>query len=111
MSPQYLAGIIDGEGHIRFAWSNYKYRYPRISVVNTHKPLLDAIAKHYGGSIKVHTKANNERGWSQSWTWNTAGANATKILALVMPYLIVKRERAAEVYMAAVTPLAKVVGA
>jgi hypothetical protein len=94
MTVEYLAGIIDGEGHIRFAWSNYKYRYARIHVVNTHKPLLDAIAAQFGGSVKVHTKAGHPKGWSQSWTWNTAGQNAERILRLVLPHLIVKRNDA-----------------
>lgn len=91
MSPEYLAGILDGEGHVRFAQSNYRYGYVRLCVVNTHKPLLDAIQANFGGKVQIHTKAGHPKGWSQSWRWNTAGANAENILRLVLPFLIVKR--------------------
>jgi hypothetical protein len=111
MTVEYLAGIIDGEGHIRYAWSNYKYRYPRISVVNTHKPLLDAIAAQFGGRVKVHTKADNPKGWSPSWAWDTAGHNAVRVLGLVMPHLIVKQKDAQEVYQAALGPVKLCAGA
>ena len=97
MSPEYLAGIIDGEGHIRYAESNYTYHYVRVSVVNTYRPLLDAIQREFGGSVKVHTKSGHPKGWSESWTWNTAGINAERILRLVLPYLIVKRSTAIDV--------------
>lgn len=94
MSPEYLAGIVDGEGHIRMSTSNYTYRYVRIQVVNTHRPLLEAIQRHYGGSICVHgneTKAISH-GWRPSWTWNTAGPNAERILKMIQPFLIVKKD-------------------
>jgi hypothetical protein len=92
VSPEYLAGIIDGEGCVRFACSNYKWHYVRLHVTNTYKPLLDAIQQVHGGKIKVHTKPGHPKGWSPSWIWDTAGSNAERVLRLVLPYLIVKRQ-------------------
>lgn len=96
MSPEYLAGIIDGEGTVRVDVSNYVYRYPRIAVVNTHKPLLDAIQREFGGSVKTHDKNRValHPNWSDAWAWTTAGKNAVVILNAVLPFLIVKREAA-----------------
>jgi hypothetical protein len=93
VSPEYLAGIIDGEGHIRVAVSCYRYQYARVQVTNTCKPLLDAIQKNFGGKIISHGPRSNPK-WSECWKWDTAGQNAIEVLEAVLPFLIVKREDA-----------------
>lgn len=96
MSPEYLAGIVDGEGYVRISVSNYKYQYVRLQVTNTHKPLLDAIQRAYGGVVADHDSKRHERNpkWSPCWKWDTAGVNAVAILRLILPHLIVKRDDA-----------------
>lgn len=100
MSPEYLAGIMDGEGNIRIAVSCYKYRYVRLQIVNTHRPLLDKIQENYGGKVCWHYKGGDKK---MAWKWNTSGANAERILHILLPFLIVKRDDALKALAAEVS--------
>lgn len=94
MTLEYLAGIVDGEGYIRSTVSNHKYFYVRLQVVNTHRGLLDEIQRCFGGSIRDHAGTKPRLGKKPIWKWDTAGRNADRILNLILPHLIVKREQA-----------------
>lgn len=50
--------------------------------------LLDTV----GGSLvqKTRSKAN----WKETWNWQLSGQNAADFLEALLPYLVIKKERA-----------------
>lgn len=99
VSPQYLAGFVDGEGHLgieRIANTSFRSHYHstehvvRVHVANTNLEVLQAIQRDYGGSL-VAMKAPNRPRNRQAWKliWNSR--KAEKLLRIVGPHLIVKR--------------------
>lgn len=109
ISPEYLAGFIDGEGYLgilRIAngprrlrhspehpWKVYN-RSPehivRVQVANTNLEGLRAIHAIYGGSLKpMSTPTRPKNRQAYKITWNSR--KAERILHLVEPYLILKR--------------------
>lgn len=96
MPIEYLAGIIDGEGHFArprsrngrgdgFNWS------PKIIVTNTCLPLVEAIQATYGGTcrLRARSKTNN----LPCYVWTLHGKKAEALAKELQPHLIVKREQ------------------
>ena len=91
----WFSGIFDGEGSIieikppKKGW--------RITVGNTNKELLDKITEVVGiGNVSTNPNPKNPK-HAQSWCWQINGANAYLILKQILPWLIVKREKAKKV--------------
>lgn len=90
----YLAGIIDGEGHISVVdVRDGRYTQRRLVVTNCCLPLLISLARRFGGRIHGHQPEGPKR-TRASFEWYGYGAWATDILRHVLPYLIGKREEA-----------------
>lgn len=101
----YLAGLIDGEGHIGITkgcryWTNksgVKTKYPayclQISIANCEIRLMKYLITHFGGTFYVHTRINpNAR---LGYNWHPKGAkNKEQLLLAVIPYLVLKTEQA-----------------
>ena len=110
ISPQYLAGFIDGEGNLgierinngkakSFRWlpsrvSRIYYRSPehtiRIQVSNTNLDGLRAIQHDYGGSLtamKAPNRPRNKQAFKLTWT----SRRAEGLLSVVGPHLVLKR--------------------
>lgn len=81
----YIAGIIDGEGSICS---------DRIKVANTDKQLLEWLQLKLGGCI--HNKKTYRKNHAQSYTWDYSTIGSEQLLILLLPYLIVKRQKAIE---------------
>ncbi len=96
LSLEYLAGLVDGEGCIRLHPSNkgkYRKYYPRLQVTNTYKPILDLLVDQFGGAIhsdKFPRKAN----WKIKHDWRISGDKARELLNQLLPYLVIKKEKA-----------------
>ena len=87
----YIAGIIDGEGSILLAKKERGF-VPVVIVTNTSEILIDFLEKKIGGRIR--TKA---QGMGSKPIWRLVVANRPSVyplLKLLLPYLVVKRERA-----------------
>lgn len=101
MDWSYVAGFLDGEGSISLArGGSYRYKgvrreptyRPAVSLSNTNREVLDAIATFVGiGKVHVHRE---ERGNKTGFVYMLTGQRASKLLAGVLPHLIVKREQA-----------------
>lgn len=99
----YLAGIIDGEGniaiHTRAAGSqgSVAQEYKNVmKVANTDLRLLEWIKEKTGaGSIYADRRRGNRR---QCYQWFCPSVQAAKILRLVYPYLVIKKEQAELVF-------------
>ena len=94
----YLAGIIDGEGSVSIHLGLAKKKYPvyiaQVVVVNSDVGLLDWIYSRFGGMI--HKKPTPKSGWAtkrQCYTWTLTGYALDRVLSLVSPYMIVKKQQ------------------
>ena len=100
----YIAGIIDGEGSVR--WHNhhtkytktkrYTYTLPTVSITNTNEVLMSWLHSKLGGSL--FTVNHSNPAWSQCWQLNFRGSlQIQDLLEVIKPYLIVKASIAEEI--------------
>jgi len=90
----YLAGIMDGEGSINTQHvAKHKYTFiVRIQVSMCDIGAIALLSQLFGG--KIITRAKRSKGGRQVFQWALNSKNAANVLELLLPYLIVKRERA-----------------
>ena len=92
----YMAGIIDGEGHIgiygsfNHKLSKHKSHYLRVSVGNNCKELLDIFKAKLGGGLSSEQPPKGKL----IWRWTITGNNAKQLLKDIYPYLVVKSKQA-----------------
>lgn len=85
----WLAGLLDGEGYVDCD------RYNCLRISNTSEPLIDAIRAAVGvGAKYLNPVSKKNPKWKDSWDWCLFGDDAKTLLRLLLPWLIVKRERA-----------------
>lgn len=96
------AGFVDGEGciHIRINMptSTSKQRSPHfaliLQVVNTNRPSLEKLQSIFKcGSIREH-HASDVPARSAAYAWYCMSLHANRVIALLLPYLVVKRAEA-----------------
>lgn len=101
MTPEYVAGLIDGEGCIdcQILYPKTSYRYynvrPRLRVGMTQSSgyLLEQLKSVYGGCIS-HRKSK-KLSEKDSTSWEIAGKTfMVKLLEAILPHLILKKEQA-----------------
>jgi hypothetical protein len=93
----YLAGLIDGEGYIgikksRRADAVSPIYHERIQVRMVHEGAIKLLASTLGGNYYFE-KAHSASG-RPLYCWQASDAMAARILTVVLPHLIVKRESA-----------------
>ncbi len=90
----YAAGIFDGEGTVTILRVQNE-RNPTHSlhafVTNTDRPLLEWLRETYGGAIYAQRQQGQNR---PCWQWKLTSRGAADFLALLLPYLRVKRAQA-----------------
>ena len=87
----YLAGLIDGEGHIGISKGR-----PQISVYNTNEEVMKWIVRNFHGSMyrNRYYQKNIERK-KMIFYWSVASTTeAYKLLNATIPFLIIKRKEA-----------------
>jgi hypothetical protein len=92
-SKEYIAGIVDGEGCLRFG-INRGVIHPQISVTNTYLPLLEQLKLQYGGCISRQSKGkipNNK--WKNSYLWRVTSKQAITFLEDIGKFLFIKRKQ------------------
>lgn len=100
VSDEYLAGLLDGEGHISIM---FKARsgarrgtgnqcYILVSLTMVDRQAIDAAAERFGGAV-YHLKQESER-WKRAYRWMATGARAEAVLKAVRPHLLVKQPQA-----------------
>ena len=90
----YTAGIFDGEGCISIVRRKGKkgfYCQLYISVGSTDEWLAEWLKMQYGGSVIFCEREGNKQ---NLWKWNLWSRKATTFLALILPYLNLKRPQA-----------------
>ena len=93
----YLAGIVDGEGHIGSSVAVAKRslnesRNVRVVVINTDLRLIEWLEQTLGGSRGTLSRTSPR--WKTSYRWCVYGHNADRLLRAVLPFLLLKREQA-----------------
>ena len=89
----YTAGLLDGEGCIR--WN----RTPSIEITNKHYGVLLRVAAKWGGSIRL--KGDNV------FVWTACGKKAIKFLGDVTPYTVIKYQQIVALLKAVKCPYKK----
>jgi hypothetical protein len=100
-SIAYAAGIIDGEGSISASVSPRCAKNFRIHVAvgMCDREVPDFLAQVFGGKVRLEKR---KTGAGKSvFTWTIYCRNAAEFLALVLPYLRVKRDRAEDAILLA----------
>ena len=96
LSPQYLAGLIDGEGCLMITrlkkvpeYKSGRFRYaPVLTITNTHLPLLQSIQMAWGGRIREGIKG------SGVYTIYFNSSQMRKLVPFFYPYLVIKKDQA-----------------
>lgn len=92
----YLAGILDGEGHVGIHLEKrqgYHYAVARIAVGMTNEAAVRALARVFGGTAKK--RPPGLRGRKPVFLWQVTNKLATKVAKTLLPYLVVKAPQAA----------------
>ncbi len=94
ITPEYLAGFIDGEGNMRL-YSGFSKQSPtslraEVAITNTNRNILDLIQIEYGGKI---LKRSNKLRPIYRLYWSSLDA-IKPLLDIISPYLILKRHHA-----------------
>jgi len=97
LSPQewaYLAGILDGEGTVAIYGSGKPGQIASLSVKvsNTEEELLRWIERRVGGMVYSARARKAEH--RPVFLWQCGGMLAVDVLKNVLPFLIIKKDRA-----------------
>ncbi len=98
----YLAGIVDGEGHIGMTAlkreNGKDWFTPRLNITNTDLRLMKWLQNKLGNkglNVYIHKAKVVPRGWKQRYTFQVSGpASIYAVLMQIYPYLILKKEQA-----------------
>ena len=100
----YTAGIIDGEGCLSITFREYPSKWElSVSVGGTDKRLLIWLSDRFGGAITPMKRTGNRQ---PAYLWRVPKRQLQSMLNGVMPYLVVKREQAEVLLVAATQNLA-----
>lgn len=93
----YLAGIIDGEGHITIVpiknGRGKSYLTPRMVVTQKDVRLITWLKDNFGGHAYTYT--NPKYPWSR---WELRGKPVVLLVKQLHPYLIVKKEQSDPIF-------------
>jgi len=86
----WLAGFIDGDGHIA---TQGKSRQIRVTITNTNKDVLVLIQTVYGGTLKEQYNSKHPN-WKTGYHLCFVSRKALPLLQDILPYLILKHQHA-----------------
>jgi hypothetical protein len=90
LSPQYLAGLFDGEGCVNFTIrGKSRQLIIRVTIVNTNEDILNMLYCKFGGMLcQSQNKKHPEWKIFRSITWRAN--TAEEFLKIIEPYSIIK---------------------
>ena len=94
----YFAGIMDGEGWFSIQKTQRKENQsptytPTIGVGSSDKVLTDWLSKHFGGKARFRIN-HHQMGKKPMYEWRPPWTLIKPIIPQILPYLIIKKERA-----------------
>ena len=99
LSPEYMAGLIDGEGSFFVICSNGVYS-PCLGVISTDDQIMyllaDSIETYIGVDINVQVVSWHERHRNHKTSYRiyVYGGRLRDFIPVILPYLIIKRRQA-----------------
>lgn len=87
MTPDYFAGLFDGEGTLRISFNGRQYQL-LASLGMTARPPIDALEARYGGWIE--TRPNEDTDWKPVFIWRGSSKAAVALLDDIEGRLLVK---------------------
>lgn len=87
----YLAGFIDGEGHLGVKTS--PYFYPLVEVTQAIEKPIQELHKLWGVGY-LSSRPNSGFNARMLYKWTIRAAKAANLLKEVLPYLVIKRTQA-----------------
>ena len=93
LSPQYTAGLFDGEGCINIWMTKTGYCQIRATLCMVEKPIIDMFKDSFGGCVTEIKKENDK--WRDCWVWKCNGKDLMRFLEYIEPFCIVKKKQVA----------------
>jgi hypothetical protein len=102
MNLDYLAGLMDADGH--FTWRGGRYQAPDLGVTNTSAALMLALTDTFGGSAAIQRATCDEdcaggdghiHRRTDIWKWHITGYRAVLLCEALVPRLVIKADQAA----------------
>jgi hypothetical protein len=92
----YMAGLLDGEGHIGIALRKnlISGHILRIEISNTNKAMIDWILPRFDGHGVIRKDRWGEGNRKDSYVWYADNRKAVRLLKMLIPYLVLKKEQA-----------------
>lgn len=91
MHPAYYAGFFDADGAVMIHRCRRSFNLT-VRINQTSREILDSFLLNYGGKVQgPYERGGNAK---PQWFWSCDAAKAEAFLRDVLPYLVVKRERA-----------------
>lgn len=93
VSPQYIAGLFDGEGYVgirrRNDTKNTSYRC-QVEIANTNRNVLEEISAQHGGVIRLKKNKDAHCWYTLNFYTNK---DSKEILELIKDHVIVKKDQ------------------
>ncbi len=91
----YMAGIIDGEGYITAIYTPKTRRFnPYVGVTSTDRILVDWIKNRFGGYVYERQTPKEHPHYKKKYEWVARQSDIDTILPEIIPYLVIKKDRA-----------------
>lgn len=92
----YMAGLLDGEGHIGITLrKNLRSGHQlRIEITNTNEAFIKWILPRFDGHGAHRKDRWGDGNRKDSYVWYADNRKAIRLLKLLMPYLVLKKEQA-----------------
>ena len=100
VTNEYVAGLLDGEGHISIIHRPRRDRgrkdewqsHIHVAFTMCDRAPLDAVAERFGGPVIPLKQTSSV--WRPAFRWQSAGPPAEALLRAARPYLLVKHRQA-----------------
>lgn len=92
----YIAGLVDGEGHIRirrFKRQSSGSGHIAVCIFNSDKRMIDFVSERFAGRTYFRQR-HADKNHKPSYGWEANGGNAKVFLEAVAPYLLTKKRQA-----------------
>ncbi len=101
-TPEYLAGLFDGEGSISIAKKAIKLKDGSLApwyvlmvcLGNTYRPIVDHLSKEYGSPTRTVKRIARNQPGRPIFQWSVASDKAELFLRVIYPHLVIKKDEA-----------------
>jgi hypothetical protein len=84
----YLAGLVDGEGHVSLSSAGRGKKRFVIEIKMTSEKVIDWLVSNFNGAKQFRPSTNPN--WKDQWRWRLQGNDAIALYNQIKPMLLVK---------------------